>query len=295
MKKWIEILNEVKEDKSHGALWLALRSIDAFTCLAESLWGLRELERELNLLTEGFRSVRPSMASIRNATRLASEIVKHYVHESRPLNDVIEALLKLKDYIEKSKIEVAVKASQELSSLRVFLTHSLSSTVMELFRNLSGEKLVIVTESRPLREGVVMARRIASMGHRVKLIADASAYQASKIFGVEAFVFGVDTALKDGHVVNKVGTAQIAIALSDLGVKSIALCESIKVDEEAKAESLALEVKEPKELLEEVCEIEAFNLYFDVTPPKALYAIIMEDGVHKPPFNLRPFTGFVPP
>lgn len=288
VKKWLTIVNEIERDREHGALWLALRSIDAFKHLVEDLWSSSEMEKELERLVESLKRVRPSMTSLKNVALLSSKIVKKFFEESRSLMEVLEELQKLKSYLEKSRIEVARRAVELLREYDVFLTHSLSSTVLEFFKTMNDRKLVVVTESRPRCEGVLTAKQLASMGHKVKLIADASAYQASKIFKVEVFVFGVDTALRDGHVINKVGTAQMALALKDLGVSNVALCESIKVDFEASVDDVAIEVKDAEELLSKARGFEPFNVYFDVTPPRAIHSIVMEDGPHYHPFDLRP-------
>lgn len=290
MKKWLEVLDEIKKDREHGALWLAIRSIDAFKYLVESLWSSSELEEELEKLAEALGRVRPSMAPLKNVAIISLNIVRRLAKESKSSTKVLEVLQSLKGYLERSKIEVARKAAELLREHKVFLTHSLSSTVLEFLKNVDGKKLVVVTESRPRCEGVITARQLASMGHEVKLIADASAYQASKIFNVEVFVFGVDLALRDGHVVNKVGTAQIAIALNELGIKNVALCESIKVDSEASVNDVVVEVKDAEELLSGTEGFEPFNVYFDVTPPQVIYAIVMEDGPHYRPFDLKPLA-----
>ncbi|MEM4576235.1 MAG: hypothetical protein QW701_02090 [Candidatus Nezhaarchaeales archaeon] len=293
MKEWLSILDEVRNDREHGALWLASRSIDAFKCLAENLWGSADLEKEQELLVEAFKRVRPSMTSLKNTAIISSNVVKRSLKESRLLSEVLKALQDLKDYLEKSKMEVARKATELLKEYNVFLTHSLSSTVLEFFKAMSDKKFVLVTESRPRCEGVATAKQLASMGHKVKLIVDASANQASRIFDVEVFVFGADSILRDGHVVNKVGTAQIALALADMGLRNVTFCESIKVDVEARVEDVVLEVKEGEEILSKISRVEPFNLYFDLTPPKALYAVVMEDGPHRPPFDLKPSINLI--
>lgn len=291
MKKWLTILNEIRIDREHGALWLALRSIDAFKCLLETLWGSNELEKELEGLVEALKQVRPSMAPLKNVAIASSIMIRKFIGESRSLTEVVNALHELKESLEKSKIEVARRAIKLLERYNAFITHSLSSTVLEFFKNVGDKKLIVATESRPRCEGAITARRLASMGHEVKLVTDASAYQASKIFDIEVFVFGVDTALRDGHVINKVGTAQMALALNGVGVKNVALCESIKVDIEALADDVVIEVKEAEEILSEADGFEPFNIYFDVTPPQAIHAIVMEDGPHHYPFDLRPLIG----
>ncbi|MHC1601022.1 MAG: translation initiation factor eIF-2B [Candidatus Nezhaarchaeales archaeon] len=287
----IEIVNEIKSDRSHGALWLALRSIDAFIALIERLWFSENFISSLRDLCERLVTCRPSMSSIRNATLMCFKIAEEAYVKGREAKEVIERLLRLKEYMSESKGKAAEKAAEELSWAKNFLTHSLSSTVLEFFRRLDPGKTVVVTESRPLLEGLITAKELASMGHKVKLITDASAYQSSKLFNVEVFVFGADTILSDGHVINKSGTAQISIAVKSLGVLNVVLCESFKVNDQLTPDRVHLEVKEPSEITsEEMKDVEVFNLYFDLTPPSLIDEVIMESGVFKPPFKLSPFT-----
>jgi len=287
----LEIVNEIKLDRSHGALWLALRSIDAFIALIEKSWSSEDFTSSLRDLYEKLLACRPSMSSIRNAALMCFKIAEEAYAKGREMKEVIERLLRLKEYMSESKSKVAEKAVEELSWAKSFLTHSLSSTVLEFFRRLNSSKTVVVTESRPLLEGLTTAKELASMGHKVKLITDASAYQSSKLFNIEVFVFGADTVLNDGHVVNKSGTAQIAMAVKNLGVLNVVLCESFKINDQLTPNEVHLEVKEPSEITtEELKGIEIFNLYFDLTPPSFIDEVIMESGVFKPPFRLLPFA-----
>jgi len=293
LRTYDRVLEEVRLDKSHGALWLSCRVVDAFIALVEELWGLSELTGELRALVERARSCRPSMASIANVAEASSRLVEEGLALKLSSESIVESLRRFKSAIEGVKAEVARRAVEDLSWPKVFMTHSLSSTVLEFFKLLGGGRTVVVTESRPLMEGVEAARALGLMGFDVKLVVDAAAYQAAKRFGVEVFVFGADSVLPDGYVVNKAGTAQIAIALKHLGVENACLCESVKVNDKLTPESVELEVKEPSEVLkEDLRGVEVFNLYFDLTPPSVVDKIVMEDGVHRAPYSLKPFAGW---
>ncbi|MCS7139569.1 MAG: hypothetical protein N3F04_07405 [Candidatus Nezhaarchaeota archaeon] len=287
--RYLQIINEINDDRSHGAFWLTLRSIDVFNALVEDSWSSSNFHIALEDAYRRLISCRPSMSSIKNVASICFRLLESAHAKRYRAGDVMDALLKLRDYVIESKNRVAENAVKELSWAKSFLTHSLSSTVLEFFKHLNYSKTIVVTESRPLCEGVATARELASMGHKVKLVIDASAYQSSKMFNVDVFVFGADTILRDGRVINKSGTAQIAIAVKSLGVMNVVLSESFKVDPELTPESVHLEVKEPREIINEVIEgVEVFNLYFDLTPSTFIDEVVMESGVFKPPFKLSP-------
>ena len=285
--RYLDLVKLIKSDKQHGATWLSIKAVEAFIALAEELWGAEKLKREAKLLLERLSSCRPSVVAIANAAKASYKVLEEQLSLKADKQKVLDELLKLRNDIEQAKLKVAENAVNELSRYKRFLTHSLSSTVLEFFKKLgSNDRLVVVTESRPLLEGVETAKALSSMGFKVKLIADVVAYHAIKEFDVEIFVFGADAVSREGFVVNKAGTATLAVSAKSLGVFNTCLCESVKV---CSCLPQSLEIGDPRELLKESLEgVEAFNLYFDVTSPNVIDAIILEDGVKKPPYSLKP-------
>lgn len=85
---------------------------------------------------------------------------------------------------------------------------------------------VIVCESRPLCEGVVMACQLAAAGLDVTVITDAQA--AVFIDDVDLVLLGAD-AVTPGGVVNKVGSKLLALAAKAAGVPVVAVTDSLKV------------------------------------------------------------------
>jgi translation initiation factor 2B subunit (eIF-2B alpha/beta/delta family) len=85
---------------------------------------------------------------------------------------------------------------------------------------------VIVCESRPLCEGVAMARRLAAAGIDVTLITDAQA--GVFVEQSDVVLLGADAVTPDG-IVNKVGSRLLALAARAAGVPVVAVTECLKV------------------------------------------------------------------
>lgn len=85
---------------------------------------------------------------------------------------------------------------------------------------------VIVCESRPLCEGVVMAQRLAAAGLQVTLITDAQA--GAFVEEADLVLLGADAVTPAG-VVNKVGSKLLALAAKAAGVPVVAVTDSLKV------------------------------------------------------------------
>lgn len=93
----------------------------------------------------------------------------------------------------------------------------------------AGGKLglaVYICESRPLCEGVIMARQLAAAGLDITLITDAQA--CVFIDQVDIVMFGAD-AVCPGGVVNKVGSKLLALAGRAAGVPVVAVTDSMKI------------------------------------------------------------------
>ena len=89
---------------------------------------------------------------------------------------------------------------------------------------------VLVAESRPGREGVGVAERLAEDGDAsVTLTTDAAFPAELRQFEAGALVVGADRVLPDGRVVNKVGTHGSALAARAAGIPCYVVAASDKV------------------------------------------------------------------
>ena len=178
-----------------------------------------------------------------------------------------------------SLIRIARLANGLLPENTAVLTHSSSQTILSTIEEAcrSGKNpLVYCTESRPQREGVAMAHRLAEVGCRVKVIVDAAVYHVME--QVSVVLVGADAVSEEG-VTNKIGTPLLALAAAEKGKPVYALCGSEKwlpagypLPKEA--------AKPSSEVLEESIDgVEALNYYFGTCPLERLTAIVSEEGV----------------
>lgn len=159
----------------------------------------------------------------------------------------------------------------------VLLTHSSSSQVREALLRLkrAGRDLqVILTESRPMLEGIHLAKSLVESGIPCSLTTDSLA--VSLLREVDCAIVGGDALLKTG-LVNKAGTLGLAMAAREFGKPFWALLGTEKFLSERV--SLPIPNRPAEEVLtERIPGLTVINRYFDLTPIKYLTAVITELG-----------------
>jgi len=128
---------------------------------------------------------------------------------------------------QRAMTDCAIHTARLLGADRTVMTHSLSSTVLEVFRLLKSDGLrAIITESRPLEEGRQLAERLSAWGVPATYITDAQ--MGLFIAQADAVLVGADSVLTDGAVVNKAGTYLLALAAKEREIPFYVCCESFK-------------------------------------------------------------------
>jgi translation initiation factor 2B subunit (eIF-2B alpha/beta/delta family) len=158
---------------------------------------------------------------------------------------------------------------------------SYSSTIVNLltkFKNYSLELYVL--ESRPLFEGQKTAEFL-SQYFKTHLIIDAAI--GKYIDQIDFVLIGVDSILKDGSIINKIGTYPLALLarINEIGV--YAVCDSYKYNLRSHlGESVLIEEKPAKEVYNKKVInnfLEIHNYYFDITPSQYITKIISNLGI----------------
>ncbi len=96
------------------------------------------------------------------------------------------------------------------------ITISRSGTVLEilkLWHKRNKRIQVILCESRPMFEGRLLATDLTIEGIKVKLITDAM--MGLYINEIDAAIIGADAVLKNGNIINKVGSKTLALLCKD--------------------------------------------------------------------------------
>lgn len=255
-------IQAIRSDRVRGAAELAQAAAEAL---------LAVLETAPERLAEAARQVmeaQPTMAPLVNLSRTA-------VSAADPRAAVLAFLQSLGE----SASRVAAHAAALVPDGGAALTHSSSAAVYETLRLAwkQGKRFrVFATESRPLREGAALARRLGGDGVPVVLIADAAL--ASALSECSVALVGADAVSSRG-VVNKIGTLPLALAASALRIPLYALCGSEKFlpeDYQLPPEP----PKDPRELLAlSAPNVSVRNFYFEFTPLDLFAGLVREDGI----------------
>ena len=156
---------------------------------------------------------------------------------------------------------------------------------------------VLVDETRPRLQGARLTAWELEQYHiPYEIISDnMSGYflrsgQAQKVF------FGADRVTANGDVANKIGTYMLALAAHDNNVPAYSVVPTSTIDLSlAHGGLIPIEERDPDEVLsiefhgERVApqNAKARNPAFDVTPHRLITAIVTENGVVYPPFEIN--------
>lgn len=275
-------LRNILQDREHGASELARRCLTLLAEIAEHApaddsHGLRALlDHQAGRLAEA----RPSMAPVGN-------LLERWRHElARRANENDLSLWRRQAAAVARELAAAsLRAVDDLSAHgaallgpgRTIMTHSLSSTVLAVFRALKDSGLeVIVTESRPLCEGRRLAEQLSRWEVPVTYITDAQ--MGLFVARADAVLVGADSLLADGSVVNKSGTYPLALLAREQAVPFYVCCESFK--RWRGSDQPPLEEMAAEELgVEALPQVSIRNIYFEITPARWVSAWISEQGI----------------
>jgi translation initiation factor 2B subunit (eIF-2B alpha/beta/delta family) len=225
-----EILGEIKADNVSGAADIYLKAIEFLrTVLRES--SHRSLHTVINTLNESsgaLLAAQPEMAPLYSLATAVQLTLADSLDSSDTLDRMTSLLAKLEKDQQVSMTRLVERATGCLPAGSTIVTVSFSSAVYELVANHPDCRTlkVVVPESRPMCEGVRLARALADRDIRTVLVTD---FAVSGYLGVaDAFVCGAD-AVTESYLVNKIGTALLSGIMKGSGKSSIALFTDTKL------------------------------------------------------------------
>ncbi len=149
---------------------------------------------------------------------------------------------------------------------------------------------VYADETRPLWQGArLTAWELGCLGIPCRLLADGAAGALLASGRVASVLVGADRIAANGDVANKIGTYPLAVLAERHGVPFYVLAARSTIDPGLGHGGLILiEERQAGEVLAPVAApgAGAYNPAFDVTPGALVTALITEDGVFRPPFDL---------
>lgn len=184
---------------------------------------------------------------------------------------------------DEAKKRIAHHFDRVLPEYGRLLTNSYSSTVTWVLKELKKrgrEFEIVVMESRPLCEGSRTAEELTKAKIPTSLVADAAVGEFVK--DCDMGVVGADTVFRDGSTLNKIGTYPLALCCKAARIPFYVLTDSSKLSIESSS-GFVPQRKSPEELFKGAPKgLLIENIYFDLTPPKYITAIITESGSFPP-------------
>jgi len=250
-----------------AAFWDAMESIAADTDSGATDLALRGLRAVARLRGEARRRGLLAFASLHPSMGVFPHLAGRAMHEDTSLTD-------LRKELAAATGESARHAARALRGCRRVLTHSASRACREALLHWWREgREVVVTESRPKREGLDLARDLAAEGLRVTVISDAQ--MGLFVSRCDAVLVGADAIGPGDQLVNKAGTRLAALAAREAGVPCYAVAQTHKIS--PLDWPLALTPQEPADLAR-VGKARVANIAFDATPLSWFTAVFTERG-----------------
>ena len=284
----ISLIEEIRNDKTHGASQLARQAVDVLKIAAghsraDTSGQFLQEQKEVG---KRLMSARPAMAPVFN---IVSSLLSTIAGKTTEVGlDSIRRLTisRIDEVIADSLraiAQIAKHGSELVADGDRIMAHSYSSTVVAVLKEAFTKHRdieVIITRSGPGRTGERIARELGLYGIPSTFIDDAA--MGFYVATVSKVMVGADRVCADGKVVNGIGTYQLALVAERASIPFYVLCETLKFDPRLKSSGVDLEEKEPSEVVEPgrlPLGVKVKNSCFDITPLELVTRIVTENGL----------------
>lgn len=299
-----ETAEKIRTMEVRGAGRIARAAVTALASYGETLQArdLSEFMKGMERAAQMLENTRPTAVSLPNAL--------HYVMRGvRAASSVEEArgvlARRTESFVEESN--GAVRRIGEIGSRHipdgsVVMTHCNSEAALAciLAAHEKGKDItVFATEVRPRNQGLLTIRALNDAGIATSYIVDSAA--RTFMNEVDLVVVGADAVTANGAVINKIGTAPIALAAHEARTNFVVAAETYKfAPRTVLGELIEIEERGSAEVLDPAVaatlpHVRIRNPAFDVTPPGYIDMIITEQGAIPPalaPFIIREHLGW---
>lgn len=171
------------------------------------------------------------------------------------------------------------------------MTQCFGETIVGLMlkeaKNRNMDIKVICPETRPYFQGARLTASVAyDQGFDVTVITDNMPAHIMKTQQVDLFTSAADAICLDGHIVNKIGTLQIAIVANHFGIPYFVT--GTPDEKHPTIDTVEIEYRDPEFVLEAMGVRTAMEgvkgIYpsFDATPPHLIGGVVTERGIFSP-------------
>ena len=281
-------MNRPGKDRISGASEITLDSIRFFADLIENSQAhtCEALSKELIVSARKLAAAEPSFASLLNLASMVVHKSALLTKESASLDEARIHLLAFLDEktnaTELNAKKIASLAGELISEGMVISTFSRSSLVeRSIVRTKEEGKSVrvVLSEGRPLFEGILLARKLSESGIDTILVTDT----VLPVFlpRSDILLIGCD-AVTERSFINKAGTYPICLVAREHNVPVYCLCDTSKFVSSG-TPLLRIEERDPGEVVNfGLPNVSVKNIYFEEIPLKLVKAFVTESGYLSP-------------
>jgi len=261
-----EVTENIKSMKVQGAKQIAIYSLKFLKKFCKKYGFGKKFE----IVCEKLEKIRPTAVVLHNCLKI--------LKNERNFK-TIDRLLK---ELNKSTEKIAKIGAKLIKNNYRIMTHCHSGEALAIIKQAwkEGKKIsVIATETDPLEQGVKTAKELAKLRIPVTLITDSAVGYFMP--SVNLVLVGSDAIRKEA-IINKTGTALLALAAKENKKPFYVVANSFKLD---KREKIIIEERSPKEVYTELLKpgklkgVKIRNPAFDLTKWKFVKAVVTEKGI----------------
>jgi translation initiation factor 2B subunit (eIF-2B alpha/beta/delta family) len=265
-----ERVKEIERDQERGALELTLDAVMILHAAGISISD-RNIHQELCM---DLLKIKPNMAPMINLVNGALLALDNDGSLERFCSDFAT-------HISDNKEKVARNGAELIENGFRVMTYSNSSTIIETLKRAvdDGKEFdVVLSEARPVREGILMARTLKNLGISITMVADSALFQEME--DVNIVMVGADS-LSSQYLINKIGTRGLAAQSRLVGKEMIAIAGSEKIIP-SEIDNYRKDRRPPEQIATGDEGFKVVNYYFDQTPLHLITKIVTEKGTVGP-------------
>jgi len=287
MEDLLETAEKIRSMEIRGAALIGREAASALKDFALSLEtsSLQEFNAEVSRAAEILLKTRPTAVSLSNAIRMMMRYSGDEVESAR--RSLAENADNFVDRSLKAIERIGEIGSRRIRDGDTVLTHCNSSVALSIIKTAhdSGKDIrVIATESRPRYQGHLTIKMLDGWGIETELVVDSAV--RTVINEVDQVIVGADVITANGSLVNKIGTAQIALCAHEARTSFMVAAETYKFSPDTiMGELVPIEMRAAEEVYPEISELKNVrvrNPAFDVTPHQYIDVICTEVGAIPP-------------
>lgn len=288
---FLTIVEDISSLRIQGATNVAIEGIKAFSSFGERL-DEKELEtyfKKLELAKTTLSKARATEPALRNGLRFV--LYKLYgkvqsVPEARSLISKLSS-----DYVnllKEAKQKAIGYGSERILDGSVIMTHCHSSlstgVVLEAHRQ--GKDIeVFCTETRPLYQGHITAKKLIEAGIPTTMVVDSAMRWIMNKEKINIVIVGCDAITSQGTAINKIGTRLLALAAKEMDIPLYVAGNLLKYDPETSIGKLTeIEMRDGTEIWTDPPKgLKILNPAFETVSHDLIDGFITEEGIFSPP------------